>query len=66
MVEKDVFGYISRVSGCALTEQDLATLADACDPHPLAERIRVDVVVEVLAVMPASAVKVTVTIPPPP
>jgi hypothetical protein len=52
MVEKDIFGYIARVSGLSLTEEELSVLADATDPHPLAQRVRCDGVVEVLAAVP--------------
>lgn len=48
MVEKDVFGYISRISGMVLTDSDLTVLADCTDFNPIGERIKVDVVLECL------------------
>ena len=50
MVEKDVFGYISRISGMALTVSDLTILADCTDCHPLGERIKVDVILECITI----------------
>ena len=54
LVETDIFHHIALLTGLHLSADDLAVLADATDPHPQAERIRCDVVVEVLAVAPVS------------
>ena len=48
MVEKDVFGYISRISGLSLTVSDLSILADCTECNPLAERINVNVIFDCL------------------
>ena len=48
MVEKDVFGYISRISGLSLTVSDLTVLADCTDCCLLSERINVNVIFDCL------------------
>lgn len=49
MVEKDIFASVIRATGLPLTEEDILLLADATDNHPIASRIRCDVVVEALS-----------------
>ena len=48
MVEKDVFGYISRISGLSLTVSDLNILADCTDCCLMSERINVTVIFDCL------------------
>jgi hypothetical protein len=56
LVDLDIFGLVSRVTGLVLTDEELLVLADATDPHPSARQVRCDVVVEALTVdMPSLA-----------
>jgi Ca2+-binding EF-hand superfamily protein len=48
MVERAVFVQVCRASGLRLTDQDVLLLADATDCDPQADRVRCDVIVEVL------------------
>ena len=48
MVEKDVFGYISRISGLSLTVSDLNILSDCTDCCLMSERINVTVIFDCL------------------
>jgi hypothetical protein len=48
MVEKDVFGYISRISGMPLSTLELTVLSDCTDVEPTSERIKIDVIFDVL------------------
>ena len=49
MVEKDVFGYISRISGMPLSTLELTILSDCTDIEPNSERIKIDVIFDVLS-----------------
>ena len=49
MVELDIFGAISKSCGLPLGDEELLILADATDCHPLANRIRADVVLECIS-----------------
>ncbi len=49
MVDLDIFGAISKACGIPLSDEELLVLADSTDFHPLANRIRCDVVLEAIA-----------------
>ena len=60
LVDLDIFGHVARVTGLALTDEELLVLADATDPHPCARQVRCDVVVEALSVeLPSLSAKNT-------
>ena len=49
LVELDIFGSICKATGLPLSDEELLILADATDFHPLANRIRCDVVLEAIS-----------------
>eukprot|EP00605_Chrysophyceae_sp_TOSAG23-4_P000290 GSChrysophyteH1.ASY1.ANO1.335.1 assembled CDS len=49
LVDLDVFGAIAKACGVPLSDEELLILADATDFHPLANRIRCDIVLEAIA-----------------
>jgi Ca2+-binding EF-hand superfamily protein len=49
MVDLDIFGAISKACGIPMSDEELLILADSTDFHPLANRIRCDVVLEAIS-----------------
>jgi len=49
MVDLDIFGAIAKATGLPLSDEELLILADATDYHPLANRIRCDVILEAIS-----------------